>query len=202
MSDGSGNCFRSLSVRSDPDAVYAAYVSAKSSGDINPMVEAMLPYAVNLVWLKYPDIDADIRDDVMAEMAAYLMSYVPKLAEMEFTSGLTILAYVSRRLRGEVTILLSKLKPRVEDFDIRQIPFMYMPVAPDHVMEKAEREAHNRNYALSNIRLSGIRKRHALVMIYEGRAALIGVATPNTIKFVADYLTVMARIADREYMKQ
>lgn len=199
MSSGSDSCFRRLGSKSDPDEIYAAYLSVANGGDINPMVEAMLPYVMNIVWLKYPQLDADIRDDVMGEMAIYLLRYVPKLAEIPFTSGAAILSYASRRLKGVSVEFLNKAQTRVEDFDVRQIPFMYMPTAPDDVMEGEEREEYKRNYAIDNIRLSDIRKRHALVMIDEDRKALIGVTTPGTIRFIADYLAVLARIADREY---
>lgn len=196
-----GNWFSGVSVRSDPGRVYAAYLTAVTGGGINPMVEAILPYALNQVGSMYPDLSDDVRDDIMGEMASYLMVYVPKLVEMKFTSGSAILSYTYRRFRGECTRFVSDAEVKTEDFDIRQIPFMYMPIPPDNAMEEEEREEYKRKYAINNIRLSDIRKRHALVMINEDREALIGVTTPDTIKFIADYLAVLARIADREYMQ-
>lgn len=190
------NYFVRLGRATDPDAVFLAY----QEGDAEGVIVGLLPLVANTIWKLYPTLSYDIRNDVVSAVSLSLTSYVREvLMDKTFDAAPKIIAYMHRYIRTVAGKKLVRVLPQVIEACGDTNPLIALIATPDAEFETEDSQRFVRSFVRSKIRLSGIHRRHALVVISEGRTALRGVTTPDTARFIFDYLSVMARIAGRQY---
>lgn len=191
---------RVISHRVDPVAVYGAYRRSQIDRSyMSTLCELLLPFAASVGTSVARHLHEDDRDDIISDLAVIVWSTVPHLLDKEFPTGVSILSYLSRRLRPEavsrVGIGFSEVVETGLDEDIMAGEVM----TPYAQATQRDQKQWVKNYVIRHIRFTGSIRRQCIQLVTKGRYTLRGVVDPDVEKFLIDYVAVLIRVGYREY---
>jgi hypothetical protein len=191
---------RLIQRRVPPPAIHTAYRRAQIDRTYtDKLCELLLPFVAAIGDNVAGHLGEDDRDDIISELTIILWRTAPSLLEKEFPTGVSILSYLSRKLRPEAYTRLGMGMSEVVEIGVDQDPVAGTVESSQGNLNYKDQREWTKEYVKRNIRFVGPWRGYCIRLITRGRYALHGTVDPDEEKFLIDYVSVLSRMGYREY---
>jgi hypothetical protein len=176
------------------DVLFAAYTEAKNRNSILSMASTLRDFSRSVASTYSPfPIPRNAVDDIASDMLLWFLEHPYKILESDYPSPILLINSLHVIIFNVMTDQLA----RIYQPDVRDFSEFYTSYHAEELCENNDEAEWTRGWIESNIRFRGALRCAVLDALESGTV----VVEIGPRRFVRDYLSVMARIANYNYKR-